>query len=720
MDVADALSKSALLASLPPTLRASATPYFRAADFPAGAVVIAEGALEREMFVVVSGEADLRRGTLELGKLRAGDHFGELGLVAARPRAASVLAATDLCVARLDLAAFESMSREAPDLALALLRAVVGGLGMLLSDMTESVGRLLRERALPHRAHLEIRCDGKSVRCAPGTPAGDLLPPAGPGTVVVAALVGRRAVSVATPLVSDADLAPLATDHWEGRRIYRESLVLLALEAAHRVDANVRARASQPAGFAQRIALRPPAEEGPFDVAAFAAKVELEMKALVETDAHLREERWTVDEALELYASSGGSEAAELLRTWRGSAVSLASYGDVHVLLMGPLVPRAGLLGGFAVLPDEQGLLLVYGEGGTEPSVPRPSTPPGGPAVETVADAARTASAQVAAMAHGSQRWLDTLGVRSVGELNHTCIRGSVPQLIRVSEGFQEKRIGRIADEIRDRGNVRIVCIAGPSSSGKTTFIKRLTVQLQVEGIDPVGLSLDDYYVDRDKTPRDEGGEWDFEAIDALRLDLLGEQLRRLGKGEVVRTARYDFGTGRSLPDGGPPLSLGPRQILVLEGIHALNPQIVEGWGGDGVFRVFICPLAQLPFDALHRVHASDLRLLRRVVRDRHARGYTAAQNIVRWPSVRRGERRHIFPFQGYADAVFDSSLIYELSVLKVFAERYLLEVPADHPSYTTAFRLLNLTDRFVTIYPDHVPPTSILREFIGGSGFEY
>lgn len=714
MDIAEALSRSALLQPLPAELRASAARYFRAADFPEGSVVIAEGALEREMFVVVAGEARLRRGTLELGTLRCGDHFGELGLVAARPRAASVLAATDLRVARLDQAAFEELCRDRPELALALLRAIVGGLGSLLSDMTESVGRLLRERALPHRTHLEIRRDGTQVRCPVGTPAGSLLPPAPSGAIVVAALVGRRAVSVATPLVSDVELASLATDHWEGRRIYRESIVLLALEAVQRADPSVHARASQPAGFAQRVALRP--MSGAIDVAAFAPRVEAEMKALVETDAHLREERWTVDEALELFAGSGGSEAAELLRTWRGAAVSLASYGEVRVMHMGPLAPRAGLLGGFAVLPDGDGLLVVFGPLGTEPS----AVLPGSEAARAVAQAARTASAQVAAMTEGSERWLDTLGVRSVGELNRTCIRGSVPQLIRVSEGFQEKRIGQIADEIRDRGDVRIVCIAGPSSSGKTTFIKRLTVQLQVDGIDPVGLSLDDYYVDRERTPRDEQGEWDFEALEALRLDLLGEHLRRLGKGETVRTARYDFATGKSLGEAGAPLSLGRRQLLVVEGIHALNPRIVEGWEGGGVFRIFLCPLAQLPFDALHRVHASDLRLLRRVVRDRHARGYTAAQNIARWPSVRRGERRHIFPFQGYADAVFDTSLIYELSVLKVFAERYLLEVPPDHPSYTTAFRLLNLTDRFVTIYPDHVPPTSILREFIGGSGFEY
>ena len=267
---------------------------------------------------------------------------------------------------------------------------------------------------------------------------------------------------------------------------------------------------------------------------------------------------------------------------------------------------------------------------------------------------------------------------------------------------------------------MKVVCIAGPSSSGKTTFIKRLRVQLQVNGINPVSVSLDDYYVDRDETPRDEEGDYDYEAFEALRVPLLQEHTSRLLAGETLRTARYNFATGASNAEGGAEISLGERDILMLEGIHGLNPMLLSTLPADSVYRVFACPLAQLPFDRLTRVHASDVRLIRRIVRDRHTRGATAAMNIMRWPSVRAGERKHIFPYQHHADAVFDSSLIYELSVLKVFAERYLLEVPQSDAAYTTAFRLLGLLDRFVTIYPDHVPPTSILREFIGGSGFEY
>jgi len=334
---------------------------------------------------------------------------------------------------------------------------------------------------------------------------------------------------------------------------------------------------------------------------------------------------------------------------------------------------------------------------------------------------AREASRQTRAMTLRQDDFLRALSVTSVGAFNKACVNGKVTELIRVHEGFHEKAIGQIADTIAaQRDTLRIVCVAGPSSSGKTTFIRRLRVQLQVNGINPVGLSLDDYYLDRERTPRDPHGEYDFEALEALDLPLLAAHLTSLLLGKRQQVARYDFPSGRSHAEGGPELHLGADRILLLEGIHGLNPAIVSSVPAERVFRIFICPLTQLPFDHLNRNHASDLRLLRRIVRDRHQRATRADQNIERWPSVRLGERRHIFPFQQFADAVFDSSLVYEPAVLKVYAERYLLEVPHNSPAYTTAYRLLRLLDRFITVYPDQVPPTSILREFIGGSGFEY
>jgi uridine kinase len=294
--------------------------------------------------------------------------------------------------------------------------------------------------------------------------------------------------------------------------------------------------------------------------------------------------------------------------------------------------------------------------------------------------------------------------------------------LIRVAEGFHERWIGKIADTIASRGDsLRIVAVAGPSSSGKTTFIKRLVVQLHVDGVRPHALSLDDYYIDRERTVRDASGAYDFEAIEAVDLNLLHDQMRRLLAGDTVTTARYDFMQGKSAPAGGETMTLRRGEVLLVEGIHGLDPALLEGVvRSDEIFRVFVYPAQALPFDRLSAVTPEDVRLLRRIVRDRHHRNHTAAETIARWASVRRGDLVHVFPRLPFADVVFDSSLAYELSVLKTFAERYLLEVPAADPAFTTAHRLRRLIDAFVAIDPDHVPPTSVIREFIGGSGFEY
>lgn len=297
---------------------------------------------------------------------------------------------------------------------------------------------------------------------------------------------------------------------------------------------------------------------------------------------------------------------------------------------------------------------------------------------------------------------------------------GQVKELILVGEGFHEKNIALIADDVKERGDVRIIAIAGPSSSGKTTFIKRLKVQLEVNGIRPVELSLDDSYVDRERSPRDARGDYDFEVLEALDGELLNDHVKRLLAGAAVRTARYDFVAGRSHASGGPELRVGASDVLLIEGIHALSSALLDEAALGRVFRVFVHPATALPLDRLTSFEPADVRLLRRIVRDRHARGCAAADNLARWPSVRRGERAHIYPYQGSADAVFDSSLIYEVSVLRVYAERYLLEVPRTHPEFSAAQRLRRMLAPFVPIHPDLVPPTSILREFIGGSGFSY
>jgi uridine kinase len=581
-----------------------------------------------------------------------------------------------------------------------------------LTLLTDTARELLAERSLPRRLAVKITVGSHVHEVATGTAVQELLPTRVDDQLVVGALLNHRASSLVARLSADCALAPLTTAHWEGQRIYQRSLALLLVEAAHRVAPDVVMQLDRSVGLGQAVRVEHATEGLP----ELAARVESEMRAIAERDEPLREEWWTVDEARTHFDAVGWHGAAELLRSRYEPAVRLASYGRVYAFRTGPFVPRAGMMRGFSVLAEDSGLLLVFGRETAKRG--RQSIWPGDEAIQKEA---RSAARHTDHMTRHHERWLSALGIASIGEFNAACVDGNVGQIIRVAEGFQEKSLSVIADAIHERADaLKVITVAGPSSSGKSTFIRRLIVQLQVNGMNPVGLGLDDYYCDREETPRDESGEYDFEAFEALRLDLLHEHTRRLLGGERVKTARYDFKQGKSRPDGGRELGLDENDVLLLEGIHGLNPHLLRDTPAEKVFRIFICPLATLPIDRVSQLHASDMRLVRRIVRDRHNRGATTANTITRWPSVRRGERRHVFPFQSNADAVFDSSLIYELSVLRVFAERYLLEVPRDDEANVTAHRLLQLISHFITIYPDHVPPNSILREFIGGSGFEY
>jgi uridine kinase len=704
-----ALAGSPLLARLDDGERQRLLACLEIHEVPPRTRVHADGDAGNHLGIVLAGSATLRRGEGAVRKLGPGDSFGELAVLGAAHRGETVTSDGPLAVARLSAPRFADLERDEPRLAGKIAAAVAAALGDQIAQLTGDLGLLLRGRSLPRAQEISVRVAGEERRVRTGTRVMDLLPAEADGAIVVAGLLGQKPVSLSTPIVTDATVAPLTASHWEGRQITAHSLGLLLLEAAHRVAPALRVRMGASRGTHQVVELE---GDGAEDRAALAERIADAMRRLAAQDAPFRVEFWATDEAQKWFRERGWDDAARLLRIRRQATVRLASCGEVYALSMGPLLPSTGRLRGFRLAPHGEGLALELGKmdprngAGHGPALPPPPAPEG----------------RGAEMASDHQRWLASMGVTSVGAFNDLCISGQVSQLIRVSEGFHEKRIGQIADAIADaRDRIRIISIAGPSSSGKTTFIKRLTVQLHIDGVNPVGISLDDYYVDREKTPRAASGDWDFEALEALDLALLQDHVRRLLAGEAVKTARYDFLTGKSARRGGPTVQLRPGDVLVLEGIHGLNPRLLGDIPGEGaLYRIFIHPATTLPFDRLTRVSATDLRLLRRIVRDRHHRGYGAAANILRWPSVQAGEREHIFPFQGEADAVFDAALVYEPAVLKVYAERYLLEVPQDHPAYPTAHRLRYLVDRFVSIYPDHVPPTSLIREFIGGSGFEY
>ena len=318
--------------------------------------------------------------------------------------------------------------------------------------------------------------------------------------------------------------------------------------------------------------------------------------------------------------------------------------------------------------------------------------------------------------------WVKIMGVPTVGHLNEKVLAGDSSELIKIAEAFHENKIAQMAHQI-EKANIeqgtRVVLISGPSSSGKTTTAKRLGIQLRILGLDPVLISLDDYFVDREHTPRDESGDYDYEALEAIDLKQLNSDLERLMAGESVDVPRYDFITGtRQWHEA--PLQLNERSILIMEGIHGLNPRLTPSIPRDQKFCIYVSCLTSVAMDNLSRIPTSDNRMLRRITRDYATRGSNALATLQRWPSVRRGEEKHIFPYQENADVMFNSSLFYEISVIRQKVEPILREVSDTEPEYGEARRLLKFLDNFVPISPDEIPPTSILREFIGGSSFKY
>ena len=316
-------------------------------------------------------------------------------------------------------------------------------------------------------------------------------------------------------------------------------------------------------------------------------------------------------------------------------------------------------------------------------------------------------------------RWQDILGIRTVGDFNQAIDAGHATDIINISEALQEKKIAKIAEDIANRQGVKLVLLAGPSSSGKTTSCKRLSIQLAVNGLKPLQISLDDYFVDRDKTPKDDNGEYDFESIYALDLDLLNEQFNALFRGEEVELPKYDFPSGKSVKSG-KKLKMEPNNVLVVEGIHALNPELTAHIPQEQIYRVYASALTTILLDNHNYIPTTDNRLLRRIIRDYKYRGVSAQETIHRWPSVRAGENKWIFPYQENADAMFNTAMLYELSVIKMQAEPLLQQVPENCEEHAEAYRLLKFLKYFKGIPYNNLPPTSLLREFLGGSSFHY
>lgn len=516
---------------------------------------------------------------------------------------------------------------------------------------------------------------------------------------VLAALVNRRQVMLDFPLRGAADLELVCYGSREGESVYKRSVGLLLYEAATRLVPEIRLVVGQSLGNCYHYQVR---GDHP-SMAELAQKLEQEMVRLRDQRLPFLRESMTVEEIEILFEKLGRRDTLDLLNTRRTSTVHTLRCGQYVDLAHGPAVPHTGCLTTFGVIPYGDGLMLRFPRRSD-----RTRLPAFNPKVKLYRAAVET------------RAWQEVLGVHHVGQLNRICIDGEVRHLVRIAEGLHEKKIAAIADEIlHRRPELRLVTVAGPSSSGKTTFVRRLGIQLRVNGLQPVSVSLDDYYVDREKTPRDDQGNLDFEALEAIDLALFNEHLEALLAGRTIRTPRYDFVSGRRVSEEKwSPLRLAEDQVLMIEGIHGLNGRLAAAVPESQRFRVFVSALSQLAIDDHNRIFTSDARLIRRIVRDRLFRGFSAERTLGLWDRVRRGEGRWIYPFQEAADVMFNSALAYEPAVLRVWAERFLLQVPRTSPHYAEAYRLLKFLSLFVSVVSDEVPQTSILREFIGGSSF--
>ena len=426
---------------------------------------------------------------------------------------------------------------------------------------------------------------------------------------------------------------------------------------------------------------------------------------IVRADMPIIREKMPTEEAIAEFESRGLDYKTDLLQTRQQLYSTVERLGDEVGYFFGALVPSTGYITRFEIHPYFKGFYV---------SMPSRTAP------DTIAPTPNLK--KMFSIFEGYSEWVEIMGVATVGKLNKRIEQGDASEMIKIAEALHEKRLSRIADTIaeanRERG-LRLVLISGPSSSGKTTTSKRLGVQLRVLGLHPVLISTDDYFVNREDTPRDENGDYDFEALEAIDLARLNEDLGKLMAGESVEIPRFDFISGtRKWHDN--PLQLDDRSILIMEGIHSLNPRLTPSIPDSAKFRLYASCFTSVALDNTSRIHTTDNRLLRRMIRDNATRGMSAADTIARWPSVRRGEERNIFPYQEEADVMFNSSLFYEIAVLKPFAEPLLREIPNTRPEYATAQGLLKFLENFHTIGIDEIPPTSVLREFIGGSAFKY
>lgn len=520
--------------------------------------------------------------------------------------------------------------------------------------------------------------------------------PADSHRTALGAVVGNRVSGLHRRIHHDATIQSIDGSTREGMEIYRRTASLMFFAALAEMNPAYKVEVGQsidegyyfePIGFRVTDAI--------------VRELDAIMHRFVTAAIHLDLTRVPIEQAIGLFEQQGRRDRVRILEHVRRSDVPLLTIGAYTGYAHGPVAPNTGCIDQFKLHAMEDGFVLEFPNQAGELAgtiAPRP---------------------KLMAAYRERKAWNHLVDVANVAQLNEHAKQGTISEVIKIAEALHEKKIAALADAVAARPSTRFVLIAGPSSSGKTTFTKRLAIQLKVCGLRPVMLSLDDYFVDRDASPRHADGSYNFEAPEALDLPLLNEHLRALAAGEQIQIPVFSFPLGQRT-DKSHPLQLTPDQIVLIEGIHGLNPQLSQSIAPELKFKIFISALTQLCIDDHHRIFTSDSRLLRRMVRDRRYRGTNAAVTLERWPSVRHGESAYIMPFQETADMLFDSSLCYEQAVLHTYAMRFLTEVPRSHPSYVEALRLFRFLDLFVPVFPEEVPGNSLLREFIGDSTFRY
>lgn len=524
---------------------------------------------------------------------------------------------------------------------------------------------------------------------------------------VLAALVDHKLKELDFKLAMTHEVEFIGYNHPDGRRTYLRSLCFVLQNAVRELfpDKVLVIDHSLPSGLYCKVIETRKQEDGRCRTLALTqeqlASIKSRMQEIVSADMPFRKEKMDAVTAEKMFEENNQQEKAELQRSL-GKFICSVYFLDGHAdTFHGPLLPSTGYLKVFDLLPFAEGFCLQFpSEGDFSKVIP-----------------VKTQSKIAATLAEYSD-WCSIIRINGIGALNKAISEGHAVELINLSEALHERKYAAIADQIyARRGQVKAVFIAGPSSSGKTSSSLRIALQCRVLGLVPKVIELDNYFVDREHTPKDSEGNYDFEALEAMDLKLLNSQLNDLFAGKEVELPKFDFKAGRSMPSG-KRISLGEKEILIMEGIHALDPAMVPDVDNSKIFRVYASALTSLNVDENNNISTSDNRLLRRMVRDNRVRGITPEETITRWYSVRRGENCNIFPFQENADAAFNSALIYELPMLKYYAEPLLRRIAPSSPAYTEAVRLLKFLDYIVALSPDEIsaiPPTSIMREFIGG-----